>query len=658
KGAQKTPGIQSLYALLDSIKSTLGTTCFSEPMQEVGTVINDLKVICPNFCVTLFTDGCPVVPWGADEEIDRTMKAVNLWKDDALALHTVGYGYYYDQDFLRNLANQTAFGQFIHSSQIQEYFDIFSKNYEITSELVLEKVEVSSSADCILYLTRKSVVSSDGVFTTRALDKSKNQFIFLGKDEQDFNFFYDGVQYSTADLPNIPTQSIKPITYAIAYVQYYNGNRKQAISILANQLKDKFLVDQAQNAFTYDEVGAYTKLLRTAVFSTKGRMVDGECPEGYIPSDHAPCIMDILKILTNSNNAKYRYASDYNRIGVKVQDNFDLFQRDKDADILTPISELVLNKSRLNVSIRSSIPGTVKLNPRRAKQVGLPDVIPSKIYRTQTLIKDGIPNMSEASFQVDDRTLTDIRILLGDTFDRDVTVQQVSEDCYDIKIDFSSLPVINHSYVGDCTDCSILLKEVYRQQYNQAAQKVLNMMLDEVYAYRKRNGIFDTTKQMAMYTPQQIEVLQEHGLNDRAEYVGVANAKDPSGDSYIARELEFQLKGYSTLPTIEKFKQKINDGSKLNGPEQMMKDAMDSANAILHSLKYGSNQYLENLKLTLATVKANLANSRVAICSQKIALVLTGEWFGNLEVDKKGNYLYSEGGHTLVIKANRTSIPL
>ena len=135
KGAQKN---DSLYALLDTLKSTLGVTCFSTPMKEVGNIINDLKPICPNFSVTVFTDGQPVVAWGTEEEIRRTLEAIDVWKDDVLALNTIGYGNYYDQDFLKQMSAKTTFGQFIHSSLIGDYTDIFSHNYEITADLDVE----------------------------------------------------------------------------------------------------------------------------------------------------------------------------------------------------------------------------------------------------------------------------------------------------------------------------------------------------------------------------------------------------------------------------------------------------------------------------------------------------------------------------------------
>jgi hypothetical protein len=654
KGAQKN---DSLFALLDTLKSVLGVTCFSAPMVEVGNIINDLKPICPNFSVTVFTDGQPVVAWGTEEEIRRTLEAIDTWKDDVLALNTIGYGNYYDQDFLKQMSSKTIFGQFIHSADINEYKDIFSHNYEITSDLIMTSVEVVAPGSEVMYLTSKLAVKGDANLKTRAIDKRKNQFVVVGQDENDFSFLFGEDSVGTSNMKEIPTASITPIMYAYAYTSYYEGNRKQAMDIMAKVLHDKHGVDVMRNAFTYDETAAVTKFLRQAMLSTKYRMIDGECASDYVASDNAPCLMDVLGIILKGEDSQYKYTSDYSRIGKKVEDTFNLFHRDTSKEVLTPVSELVFNKSRLNISIKSVIEGTVSLNPKQAAKVGLPNELPSKIYRNQTLIKDGAPNMSEVQFLVNADTYAELKAL---NLDNAIIgkMSDAANQTYTVVIKLHELPIINYSYVGDCTDVDNLLKVVVRQNYLQAAQKVLGFIRDEVYDYRKAHGIFDTSKQFAQYTPEQIEVLKEHGLNDRAEYVGVNNVAQKSGDSYVTRELEFQLKGYSTLPTKEKFYDKISKSGKLNGPETMMSTAKSDFEQLTAGIDYGSNEYLAKVNASLLKVKSQLAAIRMVLASQKIALVLTGEWFTGLEVDKKGNYLYSDGENTLVIKANRTVIEL
>lgn len=654
KGAQKN---DSLYALLDTLKSTLGVTCFSTPMKEVGNIINDLKSICPNFSVTVFTDGQPVVAWGTEEEIRRTLSAIDTWKDDVLALNTIGYGNYYDQDFLKQMSAKTIFGQFIHSSMISDYAGIFSHNYEITADLVMTNVEVVSPGSEVMYLTSKLATKSDAGLKTRALDKRKNQFVVIGPDDSDFSFLVGDDTYSTAGLKEIPSASIAPIMYAYAYTSYYEGNRKQSLDIIAKVLHDKNLVDEVKNAFTYDEVGIATKALRSAVFSTKYRMITGECSDDYVAADDAPCLMDVLRIILDSENSYYKYAAEYSRIGKKVVDTFNLFHRNAGEEVLTPANDLVFNKSRLNISIRSIINGTVSLNPKQAAKVGLPSELPSKIYRNQTLVKDGAPNMAEAIFKVSEDTVDKlISLFSGWKSDDIMDISRDEAGDFEVKIHLYNLPIINYSYVGDCTDVQRLLEVVSTQTYLQAAQKSLGFLRDDVYEYRKQHGIFDVSKQFAQYTPEQVQVLIDHGLNDRAEYVGVNNVTEKSGDSYVVRELEFYMKGYSSLPTRDKYYTKKSSGGKLNGPESMMLQAENDFRDLATGLEYASNEYLDKLNASINKVKTQLALIRMDLAAKKIALVLTGEWFTGLEVDKKGNYLYSNGTDTLVIKANRVEV--
>ena len=142
KGSKKD---KALYQKLDTLKSTVGLTCFSEPMKEVNEIIEDLYDTCPNISITLFTDGQPVVPWNEDEEERRIFSEIEKMKDKVLALNTIGYGYYYNQDLLRRMSSMTSFGSAIHSSKINEYLPIFGYNYEKVADLVAETIEIETN---------------------------------------------------------------------------------------------------------------------------------------------------------------------------------------------------------------------------------------------------------------------------------------------------------------------------------------------------------------------------------------------------------------------------------------------------------------------------------------------------------------------------------
>lgn len=75
KGARKD---ESLKLLLDSIKSTLGCTCFSDPLREVVEIIDELSPICSNFNITLFTDGEPLLHGVIKKKLEKSLKQLNL----------------------------------------------------------------------------------------------------------------------------------------------------------------------------------------------------------------------------------------------------------------------------------------------------------------------------------------------------------------------------------------------------------------------------------------------------------------------------------------------------------------------------------------------------------------------------------------------------
>jgi hypothetical protein len=643
KGARKDT---NLYKLLDSIKSTLGCTCFSDPLKEVGEIINDLKAICSNFNVTLFTDGYPVTPWSEEEEERKIFKNIDVWKDEAIALNTVGYGNYYNEKLLRDIAAKTQFGLMIHSSKINEYMGIFSHNYERVSELVMDSVLVESTNTEIIYLNEKTSKMTNETLKMSMLDKRKNQFILVC-DREEFIFKINDEIFDTEDIKDsIQPNTLIPVQYVYAYQNYYNGdNRQYCLDILAKTIKDKYLVDEQFKAFTFDECGEFIKKMKKTVFSSKGRMLHGECPNGYLPKDDAICAMDVLKLLIEGNNS-YIYSSEYNRIGVQTVDNFDLFKWNPGPQI-TSINELVFNKEKLNVSIRSTIKGTVDLNPKQAAKVGLDAKINSRTYRNQTLVKDGNLNMDSIKVIVDEDTFTKLNNLGIEGLVDEVGATETNGT--QITLNLTTIPVINRTYLSDAGKIENVLKNTYEITVLEAQQKVANYFNKMCKKYTK-------------YTPEQVELLKEHGLSESLEYIGVDNKKTEKveEDYYEARELTFDIKGYASLPSVKDVQKKIKENGKLNGPATLMKEYMDEiqkkipVSLLDETISFdGDSEFFEN---EVKRIKNIILSKRVEMASMKIAKVLTGDWFKGLIPDEKGNYNYTDNGRVLVAKTEKVKV--
>jgi hypothetical protein len=652
KGARKDK--ESIVRLLNTIRSTLGTTCFSEPMAEVNSIIDDLAAICPNFCVSFFTDGLPVVPWPLHEEMRRVQEQVDKMAPKVLAINTIGFGNYYDRDFMVEMSSKSQFGQYVHSTQIEDYSTIFRHNYERISELVVESTELYAQGAQVLYLTRSSSkLAVDGELTMQALDKRKNQFVLIG--DGDFTFDYNGEGYHTAKIKAGPANkaTVENIQYAMAYELYYQGQRQASLDILAINLKDRALIDGQLVAFTYDEVAAYSDRLKKAVFHNASRRTEGVAPDGYVPSADAFSVFDAITMLGNSD-ALYVPGNDYKRVGLKTEDQFNLFKKDASKLSTAPMSDIVFNRDKLNVSLRFTVEGNVGLNPKQAEEVGLPKSVPAKIFRNHTIIKDGGVNVPEMRVLMPQATLDVLRDAQGSVdFIQDVQPVAVVENgtaYQDVRLNLAVLPIINRGYLDAFPTTESVYAALKQQLVLDARAKVLNH-------YVKATG---ATIKASTVTDEQLKILKDHGLDGGFIYSGVDNktASKEDGDFYESRSLSFNIKGMASLPSVKDVLKRMDEKKAFTAGQQVVKDQMDylekAVGCPLSTLTDAAATALAKIQ---QETKKQVLEITARLAALKTAKILTGDWFDNLTTNDKGDFVYTAGdGGVMVIKAEREKV--
>jgi hypothetical protein len=645
KGASKS---QDVDTLLDTIKHPVGTTCFSEPLAKVNTIIDDLSAICSNFSVTFFTDGETVTRHSEQEEEQRIFAQLGNMKDRIMAFNTIGYGYYYNQDLLQRMADTSMFGKMIHSSQINDYKDIWTHTYSVLADMVMEKVVVDTTRDTkaeVLYLSSKTTKLGEGFMELGFLDKTKNQF-FIVLDPSAKSFFFNDKEYAVDDIKGkVPTPTLKNFFYALAYEFYYAGRTDEALDILAYNVKDKYAVDTHLKSFTADERATFQKELRNFIFKNKTRLKDGEAPEGYVPSDDAFSVMDLLKLLAKGDNY-YVPVKDYNRIGLKVTDEFNLFKANENEEVKAPFDEFVFNQQHLNLSIRYMVNGKVKLNPIQAKQVGLDTEVDSRIYRNQTIIKDGNLNVPKFFAYIGIGTHAIISQLIKDGKAPEGLMRNIgTAQGLMVEFDLTTIPVINRQY-SKKSDGIDTVKEVVEKIENlKAQQKVYKFYLGKQTVVNPAEKAFQTND----FTTDQIDVLKQHGLNSKLDYQGIDNktAEKNEDDFYLSRALEMKLKGWSSLPKVDDVITKVRNNAKLNDPGKAMADAIETVQGNAWNIPAPESK--RELERVLGEVKSELFDLNVELNTLKMAKVLTGGWWNGLEVDSKGNYTYGN----LIIKSDR-----
>lgn len=633
-----SPGIDKL---IDDLKSTLSCTCFREILEDTNEVIKDTLALCPNFNITLFTDGQPMSDLSASEEIRQSIGAVAKMANKVIAFNTIGYGSDYNQDMLKNMAALTQYGVATHSIKITEYLEIFKHNYEVINELVSESVNIATDTnENIVYLNRKTAkLSTTGTFEIKSLDKSKNIFFIIGKDDKDFGFAYNGALCHSGGMADpIRKANINNLLYALIATKYDKGERREAIEIAHKSLKDKHLIDIMKNAFTMDEIELATRELNKNVVIPATRSTE-VAPDDYLPSKDAKTVVDVLGVLSATECLYVPNFKSYAAVGVRTKDEYNLFTTDKDQKY-SSFGDFVFSKEKLNMNLRFTVSGTVKLNPLQAKEVGLAATVPAVKFRNHAIIKDGVLNIPVITALVPVKHYDFILSYVGSAALS--LLHKEGSEYAEIAIDLTKFPLINLAYAEMAKSAASIFDLIKSEMELEAKMKVYKHFIKSDKTYTPGT----------IYTPMQETILQQHGIKNGV-YNSIAPAKDKSDeniDYYEAKILEMYIKGVSALPSMSDIIKAVDEG-------KVKKTANLAYPIMVKEYTNCKNVNTVDINNVLRMAKGVLNKIRTTIAAVKLAKIYSGDWFEGLEKGDKGEWLYTKNDVTMVVKADRERVP-
>ena len=651
---------------LDSLRSVFGTTCFSESIQNCQEIVNDFSSVVSGTVVTLFTDGCPVVS-NIEHEMDRSISLVKEMSRSLIAFHTIGFGNYYNRDFLRKMSEKTEFGQFVHISNIDDFTPVYRKNTEEILDLQKCSILVDMVGSEIVCLSGKTVLYGNEVLDLDHLDLENNGIYVLTptKNKVRGTLSMEGVQLhhvssleeelvKNSDLCEIVQENHNVIPhdleYAYALCLYRQKRTKEALQVIVRNTGDREIADQILSSFTYDEMSKTEKCLEGAVFDRSHRHMFS-CDESYVPNKDALCVIDVLAMLNEGENLYSPFAwkntsmtseiealrkelVPYRRITEKTVDVHDTFEWTKE-EVLASLSDLVYSQDRANISVRFPVSGHVYLNPKTSLRVGLPEKFPAKRYQVHTFIKDGNLNIPVIECLLDETTFVQF-----ESVKVPMSVIDKKEDKSRVIIDLRKLPLINGSYVEKFSEnFQNIVDLVHEMTSEEAMQKIIHYHMKELGL---TEGMMraDETDLFALYNEEQIQVLLDHGITSKGVYAGISRKTEEKSqedrDFYWTRELSFYVKGVSSLPSVESVLQKNVHGKKLT----LREEYIDNANEfILDELsRYPSMSREEVLLDILDDAKYNISVVRDRLSKLKIAMILNADFslFSQLKFDEKG----------------------
>jgi len=606
---------QGLDHLLDQMKSSLSLTCFSEILDEAKTVVETLKVMSgsTSFVLSFFTDGYPIVS-NYSREIEKIHTAIKNLSGKISAIQLVGYGPYYNKALLADMAKRFG-GVLVHANDVRKYRIALEEFSETQSGFSSTPVQLEDlkHAKFVFALSGKDVISLE--------PDSKGVVQVPGGSNS---------LYVVSDNP--PSQKGKfcqvdellPALYGASYLASTQMDVDSALEFL-NATRDIAPMKLLMNANLNSEYGAAEELIREAITSPTKRYTEGKAQGDFVPDRNAFCFLDALDTLTSDPEARFHLSKEwrasYKPIGTKITPSPDAPKFDAEEDVFVPLYDdgdggnLVWNESRLNLSIRCTIPGHILLRPGH-ETYGLASCFPTRVIRNYTLVRDGIPNvkvllvsMSQASFDL----LSRHGLLPPDT-------PWASGRAYEL--DLMKVPVMNRAMVDEVKSAVPICQNTLRIQELKAHLKVWRDAYETEFPKEERK-----LEGFSVLSQDAAKFLSEHYITARGFEPPTTSA--PGTDFYEATSFKIAMKGFSNLPKVEEVKIRLREGKKLTPVMEFMVKALSGIEAEISPISGDSSlpSVRETImRLKISELKSELAFLRRKTNRAKMSILLGKRW--------------------------------
>ena len=647
----------------------MGMTGFKEPLEEVKRVITRLKSLDKNsaFSLVFMSDGHDN-QWAVSE----IMKAVNDIADDIASSTIVEYGWYANRPLLTRMSEALG-GQYIHVENGERFLPVLDAGMS-------NRVSGINRREVTLpYTPLHNLVfslSDDGLMVWNA----DNNKIRVPSDQKYVYFLSDDKSIKgkgKVDPKDLSDNLIQGLYCAVASLSQRMLS-DDVLSVLS-VLGDVRLINKFASCFGKQQYSSFREDAISASLNANNRWEDGY-DANAIPPDNAYTVLQLLSDLSVEGNMLHTDDAgwDYSSIGRKTSFGGDKIDDESlvklseaildasnisDLDAIksaveaiqnasvkeykftrtnedgVPMTNLVMNESRPNISIQTKQNGFLELGSDGLDH-NLPERLPAHIYRNYAVVRDGIMN---------------VKILpVSLTHDTYIVLEKhgvisggwVNGKVYHLNID--ALPIINRHMVKSAV---VGARDMFALEWQlikaKAAQKVFKYY-EEQYAPRSRVSGLEKK-----YGVENSEWLKSIGLTDGG--FSPKRVVDEVSDVYVGRELKVTIKGFSSLAKVSDVEERLAKGGKLTGPMILLAPFVEEVTKFIENNKdVIENGNVDIITMYLQTMTKSWISEVRRINSKlseiKFAVIVGQVWFsefasldeGSLDmVDNNGNTYFA-----------------
>lgn len=627
----------SLDKVIDQNCTTRGCTCFSEVLTDLNQVIDEVTSLSdlPN-SLTFFTDGYPVVS-NYSREISAISKAIAMVASKINSTLLVGYGHYYNKVLMASLAEQFG-GTLIHSEGLADFSDRLG-DFMTDARENDDRLPIKFGWDGVsrvFSLSGNQIVSynamNDGTLLYTPVKKGKNYLYFVSE------VVPNGAKEFTLTERNLRKESFAKGAYALAYLLTQSTKTGSALEVLA-KIGDVEIINAVTNSFTNTEYGEAEAKIRACVASPSSRFSNG-FNQQYLPKNDAFCLKDAMDLLMGDTQAYFypdHEAFNYHRIGRKTAAKAGYPEFKRSPNCKSPLTDLVYHESRLNLSLRARIKGTVELDDQSEK-FNFTHNYNTFVWRNYTLVKDGVVNVKTLPISMGEETFKALQA--SKMIPEGITWLQGNV----YPVDLSAVPVMNRKIAEGSTSAKALAADALRELELKARQKVVS------YFKKKAEASIDSGPDTSsILSAEQEEYLTKFGITPNGFNPPMETMA--AEDFYEAPEFDIKIKGFSSFPKVQDVQTLLEKGSKLTRPAALLKGAIDECLTL--ESKFSGAVLITTYEGLIKEIQIELREVRGRIQATKFALLLGKKWFDEFSSRDEATLTLGDKEVTFALRTKR-----
>lgn len=374
--------ISKIYKKINEEIYARENTVLSKTLEQANKIINELEEENVKNNIIIFTDGnLSNLNDTKNEEKAKCFKLLKTLKNKKVCVNTIGFGVYYDRDFLVEFSEKSFQGRFNHIGNISNYYNMALAEINRVNNSQEVNLEIENDEYFMVDLNKKI---NDKSVINNLMTNSDNIVVTYSDDLK-----IEGKEVKS-NKKQLKKEYLEDFLYSLALC-YLNKNDIEKMEEAIANTKDVFAYESLVNCYSFTEKGKAIELLDLLCTDKSKRFKKGKkVIERDLNEKEGMCLLEILQEIMNDDKCKllWNYAYKYNRIGVKEKQVEDIYKFKRLSEGFGEVTKISIGSRKLNIGVKVKIKGVV----RNEKNKLMMDAL---IYRDYNLVANGNINTDE-----------------------------------------------------------------------------------------------------------------------------------------------------------------------------------------------------------------------------------------------------------------------